>query len=266
MADIKVREISKGTIKTIDRSIASSRRIRNAASEIKTQTGSHLRNDDNSPAEYAAGQVEYRMRETGYVSRRAAAEAAPYAVKGARKAVESYRIRQASKQLKNQRIKTKAEVSAGNNGIKLKASSGKSSAQNMSINKARKQMQQTAQTPARAAKTSVKSAKQLAKGIAKTARATAESTKALFTAIAAGGWIAITVILCCVIFGAAFYFFGDESSQNYIPVSPEVEAYTSVIQKYADEYGIPQYTELIKAVMMQESGGKGKDPMQSSEC
>ena len=266
MADIKVREISKGTIKTIDRSIASSRRIRNAASEIKTQTGSHLRNDDNSPAEYAAGQVEYRMRETGYVSRRAAAEAAPYAVKGARKAVESYRIRQASKQLKNQRIKTKAEVSAGNNGIKLKASSGKSSAQNMSINKARKQMQQTAQTPARAAKTSVKSAKQLAKGIAKTARATAESTKALFTAIAAGGWIAITVILCCVIFGTAFYFFGDESSQNYIPVSPEVEAYTSVIQKYADEYGIPQYTELIKAVMMQESGGKGKDPMQSSEC
>ena len=88
MADIKVREISKGTIKTIDRSIASSRRIRNAASEIKTQTGSHLRNDDNSPAEYAAGQVEYRMREAGYVSRRAAAEAAPYAVKGARKAVE----------------------------------------------------------------------------------------------------------------------------------------------------------------------------------
>ena len=41
MADIKIREVSKGTIKTIDRSIASSRRIRNAASEIKTQTGAH---------------------------------------------------------------------------------------------------------------------------------------------------------------------------------------------------------------------------------
>lgn len=265
MTDIKVREISKGTIKTIDRSIASSRRIRNAASEIKTQTGSHLRNDENSPSEYAAGQVEYRMREAGYVSRRAAAEAMPYAVNGARKAVESYRIRQASKQLKNQRIKTKAEVSADNNRIKLKAPLGNSSAQNMSINKARKQMQQTAQATARTAKTSVKSAKQLAKGIAKTARAIAESTKALVTAIAAGGWIAITVILCCVIFGAAFYFFGDDSS-SYEPVSPEVEAYTPLIQKYANEYGIPQYTELIKAVMMQESGGRGKDPMQASEC
>ena len=29
---------------------------------------------------------------------------------------------------------------------------------------------------------------------------------------------------------------------------------------------MPQYTELIKAIMMQESGGKGSDPMQASEC
>lgn len=39
-----------------------------------------------------------------------------------------------------------------------------------------------------------------------------------------------------------------------------------MIQKYANEYGIGEYTDLIKAVMMQESGGRGKDPMQSSEC
>lgn len=47
-----------------------------------------------------------------------------------------------------------------------------------------------------------------------------------------------------------------------IQVSEEVEAYTPIIKKYASEYGIPQYVELIKAVMMQESGGKGTDPMQ----
>ncbi|MDO4486381.1 MAG: lysozyme family protein [Bacillota bacterium] len=265
MADIKVREVSKGTIKTIDRSIASSRRSRNAASEIKTQTGNHLRNDDNSPAEYAAGQMEYGIREAGYLSRKTAAGAAPYVARGTRKAVESYRIKQASKQLKSQRIKTKPEAAAGHNQIKLRPSSGNSSMQKSSLVKARKQMQQSSQLSRQAAKASVKSAKQIAKGIAKAARAIAESTKALITAIAAGGWIAITVIFCCVIFGAAFYFFGDETS-SYIPVSPEVEAYTPVIQKYADEYGIPQYTELIKAVMMQESGGRGKDPMQASEC
>ena len=49
-------------------------------------------------------------------------------------------------------------------------------------------------------------------------------------------------------------------------VSEEVLAYTEVIEKYAVEYNIADYVPLIQAVMMQESGGKGKDPMQSSEC
>lgn len=62
------------------------------------------------------------------------------------------------------------------------------------------------------------------------------------------------------------FIFGDDSSGNYIPVSAEVEAYTPAIKKYAKAYGIEDYVELIKAVMMQESGGRGKDPMQSSEC
>lgn len=44
-----------------------------------------------------------------------------------------------------------------------------------------------------------------------------------------------------------------------------IEAYEPIIQKYAKEYGIPEYVELIKAVMMQESGGRGLDPMQAAE-
>ena len=51
----------------------------------------------------------------------------------------------------------------------------------------------------------------------------------------------------------------------YTPVSAEVEAYEPLIQKYAKQYGIPEYVELIKAVMMQESGGRGLDPMQAAE-
>jgi len=54
-------------------------------------------------------------------------------------------------------------------------------------------------------------------------------------------------------------------SNSYTPVSAEVEAYEPIIQKYAKEYGIPEYVELIKAVMMQESGGRGVDPMQAAE-
>ena len=88
----------------------------------------------------------------------------------------------------------------------------------------------------------------------------------MIMAIVAGGWVAIAVVICCVLFGAAFYFFGDAGTESYIPVSDEVEAYTPIIKKYASEYGISQYVELVKAVMMQESGGKGTDPMQASEC
>ena len=91
------------------------------------------------------------------------------------------------------------------------------------------------------------------------------ATKTLVASLSVGGVIALVVIVTCTFFGASFYFFGDQSSSNYTPVSAEVEAYTPIITKYAKEFGIPEYVELIKAVMMQESGGRGLDPMQAAE-
>lgn len=58
---------------------------------------------------------------------------------------------------------------------------------------------------------------------------------------------------------------GGDNATTVSPVSAEVQAYEPVIRKYAKQYGIGEYVELIKAVMMQESGGRGNDPMQSSE-
>ena len=91
-------------------------------------------------------------------------------------------------------------------------------------------------------------------------------TKALISALIAGGWIAVVIILIVVLLGCAVSLFGGGSGSNaYTPVSAEVEAYEPLIQKYAKQYGIPEYVELIKAVMMQESGGRGLDPMQAAE-
>ncbi len=74
------------------------------------------------------------------------------------------------------------------------------------------------------------------------------------------------IILIVVLLGCAVSLFGGGSGSNaYTPVSAEVEAYEPLIQKYAKQYGIPEYVELIKAVMMQESGGRGLDPMQAAE-
>ena len=139
----------------------------------------------------------------------------------------------------------------------------------------------TAQAAAKASVKTAQKAEQVAKA---TAKATAEATKAtvratiaavkaiiagtkaLISALIAGGWIAVVIILIVVLLGCAVSLFGGGSGSNaYTPVSAEVEAYEPFIQKYAKQYGIPEYVELIKAVMMQESGGRGLDPMQAAE-
>ena len=140
-----------------------------------------------------------------------------------------------------------------------------------------KAAQKTAQATVKASRKAAQAAKKSAKATADTVKATAKATvatvkaiiagtKALVAAIAAGGWIAVLIIMIVVLFGAAVAMFGGGSDSNsYTPVSAEVEAYEPIIQKYAKEYGIPEYVELIKAVMMQESGGRGLDPMQAAE-
>lgn len=136
-----------------------------------------------------------------------------------------------------------------------------------------------------AAKVSAKTAQKAAQAAKVTAKATAEATKAtvratiaavkaiiagtkaLISAIIAGGWIAVVIILIVVLLGCAVSLFvGGSGSNAYTPVSAEVEAYEPLIQKYAKQYGISEYVELIKAVMMQESGGRGLDPMQAAEA
>src|SRR5699024_12515522 len=48
-------------------------------------------------------------------------------------------------------------------------------------------------------------------------------------------------------------------------ISQDVLQYESVITKYAKKYKVEQHVTTLIAIMMQESGGRGKDPMQASE-
>lgn len=89
----------------------------------------------------------------------------------------------------------------------------------------------------------------------------------IFGWIAAGGWIAVLLILVICVFGAAAGIYGGGAvSHAELPISAEVYAYQPVIAEYAAKYRISEYIALIEAVMMQESGGQGLDPMQASEC
>ena len=127
--------------------------------------------------------------------------------------------------------------------------------------------QKSSHAAATAGRRAVVAAKKAAELAAKLARSAAEAAKALYTAIAAGGVASVLVIVIVVLIGCGAAIFGsqDESTET-LPLSAEVEAYEPVIRKYAKQHGIPDYVLLIQAVMMQESGGRGNDPMQASEC
>lgn len=85
-------------------------------------------------------------------------------------------------------------------------------------------------------------------------------------ALALGGGAALALLLpLLLIFAVAGAMFGGSVDLEKAPVSDEVKAYAGLIQVYAMEQGIPEYSGLIMAVMMQESGGRGNDPMQASE-
>lgn len=126
--------------------------------------------------------------------------------------------------------------------------------------------QRTAAAARQAAIAAVQTAKAAAKAAAAAVKAVIAATKALVSAILAGGWIVVLILIIVILFGALFSMVGGSNSSTVTPVSAEVEAYEPLIRQYARQYGIEEYVELIKAVMMQESGGQGSDPMQASEC
>lgn len=135
----------------------------------------------------------------------------------------------------------------------------------ISKNLSEKTLQNTLLNPEITAKAAEYKIKAGMKTGASAARAVIASTKSLFTAIAAGGSVTAFLLIFVILFGGILYTVGGGNSSAVSPVSEEVERYEPLIRKYANQYGIGEYVELIKAVMMQESGGRGLDPMQSSE-
>lgn len=338
MADIKTRDVVKGTIKTIDKAAIASERMKSAYVGIKEKAEQGYYADENSATEYAADRISYaadRVKDEGIHQFN----------KQGQKAVKTTQenISKAKDKIidfKQSRAVKAAEQKAAQNmseqhGLQIRhGAASRSSATDVSqtaksqLIKTRQQGQKMIKTTARnaekavkvtakgtvkttekgiktaqatskaaikttetsvktaqaAAKASVKTAQKAAQVAKATAKATAEATKAtvratiaavkaiiagtkaLISALIAGGWIAVVIILIVVLLGCAVSLFGGGSGSNaYTPVSAEVEAYEPFIQKYAKQYGIPEYVELIKAVMMQESGGRGLDPMQAAE-
>ncbi len=126
---------------------------------------------------------------------------------------------------------------------------------------------QTAHRSRVAARAAAVIAKKTAEYTARAAKAIAQAMEELISiAATGGGTIMVLIIVLIVMCFAGMMLASDKNDTEILPVSEEVKAYEPIIQKYAKKYGIGDYVLLIEAVMMQESGGRGTDPMQCSEC
>lgn len=337
MADIKIRDAVKGTIKTIDKAAIASERMKSAYVGIKEKAEQGYYADGNSATEYAADRISFaadRVKDEGIHQfnkqgqkavkttqeniGKAKHKITDFKQSRAVKAAEQKAAQNMSEQhglqirhgaasrssapdvsqtAKSQLIKTRQQgqkmiKTTARNAEKAVKTTAKGTVKTtekgiktaQATSKAAIKTTETSVKTAQAAKASAKTAQKAAQAAKATVKATAEATKAtvratiaavkaiiagtkaLISVLIAGGWIAVVIILIVVLLGCAVSLFGDGSGSNaYTPVSVEVEAYEPLIQKYAKQYGIPEYVELIKAVMMQESGGCGLDPMQAAE-
>ena len=167
-------------------------------------------------------------------------------------------VKSAEKSVKTAQATSKAAIKTTETSVKTAQAAAKASV---------KATQRAAQAAKATAKATAEATKAAVRATIAAVKAIIAGTKALISAIIVGGWVAVVIILIIVLFGCAVSLFGGGGNSNsYTSVSAEVEAYEPLIQQYARQHGIPEYTELIKAVMMQESGGRGNDPMQASEC
>ena len=61
MPDIKVKDLAKGTIKTIDKAATTAERMKNAYIRTKDTAGHSMDSGENSPQEYAADRVSDKI-------------------------------------------------------------------------------------------------------------------------------------------------------------------------------------------------------------
>lgn len=281
MSGIKTKDITNKSVKQLDRVAIFSDHIRDHTAKTKEKVEKNTREERDSSTNYAIKEVEQTVSEKSAQAAHVSNQVRRKATKVTKENIEKKKA--AVKSTINKTVKTAEPIEQSVKKANTKVVKGQSRVIKGIPRKASQKAKTVIKTTKVAPKVATNQTKKVATQTRTVAKVTAQSikqsiiiltralkhiatgTKAMVSALLAGGWASVIIILVCCIFGGAFYFFGDSSSSNYTAVSAEVEAYDPLIRQYAKEYGMDAYVELIKAVMMQESGGRGNDPMQASE-
>lgn len=288
---IKTRNIIKD-VKSIDKALIAGEHIRNISAKTKEHIEENTRSQYVSPDDYAINKVnenaEHFINKAGIETKIQTQKGYRF-VKERRKRKKIYTDNEINgatssnkvktkeptqKNIKTSNTKTKKDVKTAKPNIKNTKSSGKTikNTSKTTIKTSQELAKQSAIKSKQISKESYHTIKTIGrkswavskKGVS-AVKTIIDTTRTALAFIYSVGWIAILIILLIALIGGIFMT-GSSSSGNGNQLSQEVIEYTPVIQKYVDEYEIPHFVNALQAIMMQESGGKGNDPMQSSEC
>lgn len=226
MADIKVKDIAKKGVKTINKAVVQTERFKDNIVRTKEKAEETVSNDINSN-EYASNKIKFA---TDRAFDESVNQFNKQGQKSFMKTKENYQKSKAKiKQLKK-KIKDKRKVKSTVKNTKTAIKTSKEVAK-----KTEKTAKETIKASKRATQIAKETAKRTAQGVKIAVKATISAikviiagTKALVAAIVAGGWVAVIVIIviclvalmCSSIFG--IFFSSQKTSANSITMNTVV--------------------------------------------
>ncbi len=185
MADIKTRE-SLHTVKTFDRVQNLAGKTREGVNEAKQGINDTFASGESSESEYAGNHLEAYESGVARITVRSGDKIGRW---GVRQTAANIR------RLKNRPPKTDVtKLKRLTAPERMALQSGKT------VKKARNAVK-TAKSAEKSAKTGIKASKTAAKAVIAAVKATADAVKGIVAAIAAGGWIAVVVIVVVCLIG-----------------------------------------------------------------
>ena len=206
MADIKTRDMVKGSIKTIDKSAVAAQRMKYAFIQTKEKAEHAIHTQESSAEEYASNRMESGIDRVSHEAvhqfdkqGRKGFEATKQNVSKAKDGIRTFKEKRAAQSLEKQGIRTTrnkggkvaeqtqktVKQSARSTGKKTIKTVGKGSA---------KTAQKTVKTAERTAKTTVKTAQRTAKAAQKTAQATVKTAQRAAQAARAAAKAAVVTV------------------------------------------------------------------------
>ena len=215
MADIKTREVIKGTIKTLDRAAIASQRLKEAA--IKTKRGAEeaYSSSDGSPSNYAISKAQGTSGGAAYIAKD-------------KVSVMGRKSTDITKQNIVEGIKTRKEAKA-TAAYKADFVNRKSYRQGRKLAKSRYAASKPVNKVSGSKKKEAKTIKSVITGFLKSVRRITEGTKVLIIGLGAAGWIATLMILVCIFVG------GTMNLIDVISVDPNQPGMNEWDKKYAEE-------------------------------